>query len=211
MNTALWQLRSTRERFQTVQEALRSGSHALMVAPATEPHILEQLQAVQQVWDPFNEVRKGRVWMRPTPPPPRTPGPPVGSTCAARRCKGGNAVAPARRSAGCTHTHWLLHLKTGVPWRQYHPHCAAAQLTEAFVIVECFNFVTQSRSNSSNPLLVPLEACLDFVAGTLSCWDVLYVVQDMEPRAYQAVRVRLARCWSTRSAAATSRWTRPWW
>lgn len=61
LKTALWQMEDTRAKFEEVNNALYHGSGILFIEPVTEPALLEQLDAVQPLWNPFNEVRDSDV------------------------------------------------------------------------------------------------------------------------------------------------------
>jgi len=58
VDTALWQMEETRQKFAEISEAFKYGSEMLFVDPMTSPELLAQLDVILQIWKPFNQVLK---------------------------------------------------------------------------------------------------------------------------------------------------------
>lgn len=50
-------VQESEHKFAAVLTAMRYGSHALTIAPITEPQLLDQLHVVEMLWLPVREVR----------------------------------------------------------------------------------------------------------------------------------------------------------
>mmetsp|Transcript_15452 Transcript_15452/g.29745 ORF Transcript_15452/g.29745 Transcript_15452/m.29745 type:complete len:442 (+) Transcript_15452:2138-3463(+) len=55
---SLWELRESEHKFAAVLTAMRYGSHALTIAPITEPQLLDQLHVVEMLWLPVREIAR---------------------------------------------------------------------------------------------------------------------------------------------------------